>query len=124
MRRPFSLISILLCSAVAVIAQTPPACADLHRTGAHHFEQQPRPVFDRPAVGVRPFVAAILQKLVLQVAIGAVQFDPVKPRLARVSRRLGEVCDDAADLVDPQFPGNRQFDPAGRQKEVASRRDG
>jgi len=45
-------------------------------------------------------VAAVLQELVLKVAIRPVQFDAVEPGLAGVAGGLGEVGDDARDLVD------------------------
>jgi hypothetical protein len=67
-------------------------------------------------------VAAILQELVLKVAIRPVQLDAVEPGLTGIAGGLGELGDYARNLIDAQFAGNRKFDTAGRQEEVASRR--
>ena len=87
------------------------------------LKHQPRPILDRTAIGVGALIAAILQELVLKVAIGSVQLDAVESGLAGVAGGLGEVGDDARNLVDAQFAGNRKFNTAGGQEEVACRRD-
>ena len=56
-------------------------------------------------------IAAVLQELVLQIAIGAVQLHTVKAGLAGVSRNLSKVLDDRRDLLDPQLTRDRKFNP-------------
>src|SRR5260221_11088154 len=51
------------------------------RNGGNYFEQQPRAVLDRSAVGVRPLVRTVAQELVDEIAICAMDLDAVKPRV-------------------------------------------
>jgi len=72
-----------------------------------------RAVFDRAAVGVSAPVAAVLQELVLQVAVRPVQFDTVEACLAGVPRGSGEIGDDAGDFGNAQLARYGEFDAAG-----------
>ncbi len=79
-----------------------PALAE-HRDGrVRGLQQQPRPVLDRSAVAVGAQVGAVLQELVEQIAIGAVQFDAVEARRLGVGRRAAEVLHDPGDLLGLQ----------------------
>ena len=89
-----------------------PSCD--HRLGC--LKHEPRPIFDGSAVGVRTFVAAILQKLILQVAVGAVQFDAVKPasRAFRVAGRRPRRLVQSRQCEAHAAPESRRGRLAGR----------
>jgi hypothetical protein len=61
---------------------------------------QPRTVLQRAAVLVLPVVDRGREELRDQVAVAAVDLDPVELGLARAPRRLREALDDLADLTD------------------------
>ena len=67
--------------------------------GVRHLQMQTRAVLDGAAVGVGALVAAVLQELVEQVAVGAVDLDAVEARALGVLRALAERLDDAGDLA-------------------------
>ena len=54
------------------------------------------------------WLASILQELVEQIAVGAVDFHAVKTSLLRVFRALAEGLDDAGNLLQLQGPRERQ----------------
>lgn len=47
--------------------------------GLHHLQQEAGAVFDGTAVSVSPLVRSVLQELVTQVAVGAMDFDAINP---------------------------------------------
>src|SRR5690242_13939853 len=65
----------------------------------HDFDEKADAVLRRAAITIRPPIAAIAQKLVDQIAIGAVQFDAVEPGIPRIVRRLPVVLDNAGDFL-------------------------
>jgi hypothetical protein len=69
--------------------------------GVGHFQHQARAVFDRAAVGVGALVGAVLQELVEQVAVGAVDLDAVEAGQLGVFRALAVGRDDARDFFGP-----------------------
>ena len=71
---------------------------DLAPDGAHDLEHEPRSVFDGTAVIVGAIVDPGAQKLRDQVAVRAMQLDPVKPGFAGAPRALGELLDDLVDF--------------------------
>ena len=70
--------------------------------GLGHLEQQPRTVLDRATILIGALVAARLQELLQQIAIGAVDLDPVEACGERVFRTLPERFHDALDLLGLQ----------------------
>ena len=74
--------------------------------GAHvdrrvdHFEQQACAVLDRAAICIGAVVGAVLQELVEQVAVRAVDLDTVEAGGLRVFRTLAVRGDDARDFVE------------------------
>src|SRR5471030_445555 len=64
-------------------------------------------VLDRAAVGVAALVAAVLQELIGQVTVGAVQLDTVEAGLQRHLGGVAEVFDDGGDFVDGQLAVRR-----------------
>ena len=64
--------------------------ADASADRLHDFPDEPRAVRQHAAVLVGPIVDAGAQKLRNQVAVGAMQFDAVQPRLAGAPRPLRE----------------------------------
>ncbi|MNY04289.1 hypothetical protein D3C86_1369560 [compost metagenome] len=67
-----------------------------HRIG--HFQHQPRAVFQRAAVLVAALVGAVLEELVEQVAVGAVDLNAVEAGGLGIRRALAVGLDDAGDL--------------------------
>src|SRR4051812_19231565 len=83
-----------------------------------------RAVFDGAAIVVGAPVRAVLQELVQQIAVRAVDFDAVKARALGVLRTQLVRRDDAGDLFS--FERARRDERAGRPQQagVAFRRDG
>ena len=54
--------------------------------GISDFQRQPRAILDGAAVLIRALVRGILQKLIEQVTVSAVDFDAIKARALRVLR--------------------------------------
>ena len=78
-----------------------------HRIG--HLQMQARAVLDGSAVGVGALVAAVLQELVEQVAVGAVDLDAVEAGGLGVLRAPAEGLDDGGDLArSPARAGSRK----------------
>ncbi len=74
-----------------------------HRVG--DLEHQPRPVLDRAAIFVGPDVRTVLEELVEQITVGAVDLDAVEAGEPGVLGALAVLLDDAGDLVDLERPG-------------------
>ena len=70
-----------------------------------HFEQQACAVLDRAAICIGAVVGAVLQELVEQVAVRAVDLDTVEAGGLRVFRTLAVRGDDARDFVEPSARG-------------------
>ena len=94
-----------------------------HPTGAPHggdrvrnFQHEPRAVFDGAAVVVGAPIRAVLQELIQQIAVRAVDLDTVKARALGVLRALLERRDDAGDLFPFQRP--RRDERADRPQQV------
>ena len=68
--------------------------------GVRHFQHQPGAVLDRAAVGVGALVAAVLQELVEQIAVGAMHLDAVEAGGLGVLGALAIGLDDAGDFVE------------------------
>ena len=79
-----------------------PARAPHRDHGVGHFQHQARAVFDRAAVAVGALVAAVLQELVEQIAVGAMDLDAVEAGRLGVLRALAEGLDDRRDFVASQ----------------------
>jgi hypothetical protein len=63
------------------------------------------------------------QKLVDQIAVGAVQFDAVEPGIARVARRAPVILDNAGDLFGVECArGDKRFHAVQRHR-LTGRRD-
>ncbi len=88
------------------------------------LEQQPCAVLDRAAVLVGAMVGAVLQELIQQIAIGAVQLDAIEAGGLGVFSPLAEGLDDAGDLLDPERArgDERLFGP--EQADPSLSRDG
>ncbi len=67
-----------------------------------HFEQEAGAVLDRAAVLVRPMVRTVLEELVRQVAVGAVDLDAVEAGDPGVLSGLAIGFDDVGDLAQVQ----------------------
>ncbi len=78
----------------------------------HYFQQETGAVLDRPAIRVGALVAAILQKLIRQIAVGGVKFGPVKARSLGSLGGFAIVLDDARNFFDVERPMWRGLDPA------------
>src|SRR5258706_54257 len=78
----------------------------------HYFEKETRPVLDRPAIGVRALVAAILQEFIGQIAVGGMKFDSVKTSNSRALCGLAIVFDQPRDLCNVERPMRRGLCPA------------
>src|SRR5476651_817785 len=102
--------------------------ADMRRIpGLDHrlrrLDHQPRAAFRRAAIRVGPLVGSVLQELVVEVTIGAVQFDAVEAGDLHVMGGLREILDDPRDLLDAELAGHWKVDATRRQEEVSARRD-
>lgn len=89
----------------------------------HRLDHQAGAVLDRSAVGIGSLVAAVLQELVLQIAVRAVQLDTIKAGNPGVAGCNRKAFHDRRDLFDVQFARHRKIDPTARQEEVAARRN-
>ena len=88
------------------------------------FQHEPRAVLDGAAVVVGAPIRAVLQELIQQIAVRAVDLDAVKARALGVLRAPLECRDDAGNLFS--FQRSRRDERADRPQQVdmASRRDG
>ena len=59
---------------------------DFGRHRRDHLAHEAQPVVDRPAIIVVAQIGPVAQELVDQIAIGAVDLDPVEPGADRVAR--------------------------------------
>jgi hypothetical protein len=80
--------------------------------GVGDFEQQARSVLDRSAIAVAAFVRTVLQELIDQIAVGAVDFDAIEARRLGADRTLAELLDDLPDLRNLECAARRRLDPA------------
>ena len=76
--------------------------------GIGDVQQQPRTVFNRTPIDVRPVIALVVKKLIEQLAVGSVNLHAVKTRNLRIFRSFTVSFYDAWDFV--------QFQCAGRDK--------
>jgi len=74
--------------------------------GVRHFEQEAGAILDRSAIAVVAPVAAVLQELVEQIAVRAMDLDAVEPGLFRVLGAMSIGFDDVRKLLG--------FEGAGR----------
>ena len=102
--------------------------ADFVHHAAHHFQHQAGAVPDAAAIVVRALVGAGFQKLVQQVAVGAVDFHAVKTAGNGVARRMAEVQHDAGQLGGVERARHRRFHARGHaladQHRLGVRADG
>jgi hypothetical protein len=89
-----------------------PVRANGLRTGFGDFEQQPRAVFDRAAVGVGPMIGAIAKEGVEQISVGAVQFHAVEAGVQGPHRGKTEIGDDAGNFYEVERTRRRAIDEA------------
>ena len=75
-------------------ADAGPIRAGLGGHDLRDLKHQPGAVLDTPAIGVGPFVGAVLSELIEQIAIGAMDFDAVKSGGQRIRGAALEVFDD------------------------------
>ena len=71
-----------------------PAGAPDANDGIGYFQQEPGPVCNGAAVGIRTPVGAVLQELIEQVAVGAMDLNAVKPGPIRIFCPPAECFDD------------------------------
>ncbi len=81
--------------------------------GVSDLEQQPRAIFDFSAIAIRALVRGVLQELIEQIAVGAVNLDPVEASEPRVFRSLAKGLDDRRNLPDGEGAG---YDCLGRSR--------
>ena len=93
-------------------------------TGVGHPKVQTRAIFDGAAIGVVALVADILQELIQQIAVGAVDFHAVEAGGHGVDRALAERLDHAVDLIQGQGFGNSIGPRRPDDGDVALRRYG
>ena len=74
--------------------------------GVGHFEQEPGAVFDRAAVAVVALVGAVLQELIKQIAVRAVDLDTIEAGRFGVLGATAEGFNDAWDFSG--FQGARR----------------
>ena len=72
--------------------------------GVGDFQHQTGAIFHRPTIGVLTVVGFVLQKLIEQVAIGAMNLDAVKTGPLRILRTLALSSDNAWNLLQLQRP--------------------
>ena len=88
-----------------------------------HLEHQARAILDRAAVAVRSLVAAVLQELIEQIAIGAVNLDAVETGRLRVFGALTKRLHHARQLLGLQRSRRRVGTLRAQQAHVSLRRD-
>ncbi|MCY1525001.1 hypothetical protein D9M68_599640 [compost metagenome] len=71
------------------------------------LQHQSRTILDGAAVTIVTGVAAVLEELIEQIAIGAVKFDTIETGKLGVFRSGAEGVDDPGDFLDFQNPGYR-----------------
>lgn len=74
-------------------AETYPLPPDGSTDCCNQLDREPGSVLDAAAVFIHSLVASILRELVDEISVGAVDLDPVEPRLDGIFRR-GDVCPD------------------------------
>jgi len=92
--------------------------------GVGDFEHEPGAVFDRAAVVVRAVVGAVLEKLIEQVAIGAVDFHAVKAGALRILRPLAVGFHDGGEFARFQSPRGDKRALGPEQADVSPGGDG
>ena len=100
----------------------PPRAPDLDRR-VDDLQQQPHAVLDRAAVGVGALIAAVLQELVDQVAVGRVDLHAVEAGAPGVLGALAVGGDDAGQLVQGQRTRRHVGALRAHQADLAGRRD-
>src|SRR5690606_35225507 len=88
------------------------------------LQQQSRAILNRTAVFVRSLVRAVLQELIQQIAVGAVQFHAVEARRFRVFRAGAERLDDAGNFRKLQGARRHERTLRAQQTDVSLRGDG
>src|ERR1700723_911184 len=83
-----------------------PVCPNCIGHLRNDFEQKASAVLFRPAVCIRALVGSVLQELLDQVTIGALQLHSVKSSLDRVQRGLTERADNDGDVRSLQGSRN------------------
>jgi len=73
------------------------------------FQEKTGSVLLRPAVIVGPRIGSIFKKLLDQVAVYSLQFNPVKSRFDRIQRSPTKRTNDVRDFSDLQGPGDFSF---------------
>ena len=92
--------------------------------GVGDFQQQAGPVFDTAAVAVGAPVRAVLEKLIQQIAVRAMQFDAVEPRRLGVDRALAVSLDDGGDFFGFQRARHDIITLGPQQADMPFRRQG
>ena len=85
-------------------ADVDPVATPDRRRGLRHLEQKAGAVLDAAAIFVRARVRAVLQELIGQVAVRAMNFDAIEAGLERALRAAAEGLDDRGDLGLVQSP--------------------
>ena len=93
-----------------------PVAAPHRRDRLHNFQHEAAAVFDRTAIGIGSLIAAVLQKLIGQIAVGSVKFDALKARGSGSLRGLAIILDDARDFSDVQRAVRRRLLPSVRRR--------
>ena len=88
------------------------------------FEHQPRAVLDWAAVGVGAKIRAVLQELVEEIAVGAVDFDAVEPCALGVLGAAAIFGNDAGNFAEIERARHDVVAHRAHQADVAFRRDG
>src|SRR5262249_24122608 len=88
----------------------------------YNFYEKASAILRRATIGISPPIAAIAEKLIDQIAIGAVQFDAVEPGLSRVVRRSTIIFDNAGDFLRlERARRNEWFHPLARHRVTGGR---
>ncbi len=64
----------------------------------HDFEEEPGAVLHRAAISIGSLVGFVLQKLVDEIAIGRMQFDPVESSHLRPLGAPAKIIDNSGNL--------------------------